>query len=369
MRSLPKISAEPTITIGLCPENEGRIIQTPDGLKLEGFKIGRGFHWTQKRTITLEGNLFSKNGILLLELPLERYITSVISSEMNPQACREFLKAHAIISRGWALGKVMHLHHAGGGQTKTDEQITTWTDTDAHHGFDVCPDDHCQRFQGFDITNEKTHEAVAATRGIVLTNHDGELTDARFSKCCGGRTEVFSTCWQDIYYPEMTSVADPYCDLSNLTKEERHKLLQNIMKDYDAATTDFFRWERIVSPNLINNRLIEIFNRDLGDIKEMSAVERGPSGRIKHLLITGTKGRLLLGKELAIRQALSSDCLYSSAFEIIRDNEAFILRGRGWGHGVGLCQIGAARMAHEGATYKEILNHYYPGAILTKFYE
>lgn len=370
--SILSINKEPDITVGICHEDECQIIHPTnpkERIRLEGVNIGIDFHWKQRRNISIEGRLTQYHGMLLLSLPLERYTTSVISSEMNPNSHIEFLKAHAIISRGWALGKIFKLHYSGGEQINLNDTISVWSDTHEHNGFDVCADDHCQRFQGFDIINKQASEAVKETRGVVLTSKDNRLVDARFSKCCGGQTEVFSTCWQEVDYPEMTSVIDPYCDLSQLSDDARNNLLKSIMKDYDATTTDFFSWERIVSSGLIQHRLIELFGRDLGIISSLEVVERGKSGRIKYLRITGSKGSLTLGKELAIRRVLSPDCLYSSAFDISEIEGGFLLRGRGWGHGVGLCQIGAARMAYEGKTHVEILQHYYPGAILTKLYE
>ncbi len=362
---------EPDITVGISTDSGFKIEHTPDGPVARGVRIGIGFHWERRRDFLLDGKIDTRGGSgLFVTLPIERYLESVISSEMNPSAPAEFLKAHAVISRSWALGKILHTHQAGdSGKIDRHDHIECWTDSEAHSGFDVCADDHCQRFQGFASVNSEATNAVRATRGLVLLNADGSLTDARFSKCCGGRTELFSTCWQNVDYPELPSVADPYCDLSDLSPEKRNRLLQSILTDYDAETPDFYSWTRTVSPRLIEARVLELFGRRLGSVTDIKVLRRGPSGRASLLRITGTDATLDLGKELAIRRVLATDCLYSSAFEITRDPEGpFILHGRGWGHGVGLCQTGAARMAADGHTFTSILNHYYPGASLKAIY-
>lgn len=224
-----------------------------------------------------------------------------------------------------------------------------------HGNYDVCADDHCQRYQGVTmVQGETARQAVDQTWGQVLT-YDGKICDTRFSKCCGGRSEIFSTCWEDKDYPYLQSVVDPYCDCEN------DEILKTVLNDYDLLTRDFHDWE----VRYTREELSELFRRrtgiDVGTVRELEPLERGVSGRIKRMRVTGTEDVAVIGKELAIRRALSESHLKSSAFDIVWEGDTLILRGHGWGHGVGLCQIGAAVMASKGFDYKEILKYYYAG--------
>ena len=302
--------------------------------------IGIDFHWEQKRTLKYAGGLkFIVEGDKVRAVNLvgmEDYLLSVISSEMKASASLDLLKAHAVISRSWLLARM--------------------EDHSAHDNFDVCSDDHCQRYQGLTMAaGESVRTAIDETWGQVL-RYRGALCDTRYAKCCGGRTELFSTCWEDIDYPYLQSVEDPWCDCEN------DEILAQVLNDYDQQTRDFHDWTVRYEPAELAALVRERTGIDFGEIQALESVERGPSGRIKYLRIVGTRRTEVLGKELKIRRALSPSHLKSSAFSVERDpGGAFVLRGRGWGHGVGLCQIGAAVMAARGFDYRQILQHYYPG--------
>lgn len=341
----------------------------------EGVRIGIDFHWDCDVSMRLAGTIEVAERAdgridLYNTLDTETYLRSVISSEMNPEAPQEFLKAHAIISRSWLMGKLSGRHASGNqpGEERPDE-VCRWVDTADHTGFDVCADDHCQRYQGENRLNEAACRAVDATAGIVLTDSQGEIADARFSKCCGGVSELFSTCWQDADYDYLQPVADPWCDLSRLSTAERDEILGRILVSYDRTTVDFHDWEARVSGSDISRRLKERYGADVGTVSALIADRRGPSGRIIRLKVSGDKGTFFVGKELEIRRLLSDSCLYSSWFDAEADGEGgFLLRGHGWGHGVGLCQIGAAMMSLAGKSHREILDFYYPGTSLTQLY-
>ena len=299
--------------------------------------IGIGFHWEQKVTRRFAGRLsFIVEGDKIRavnQIGEEDYLLSVISSEMRSTAPVELLKAHAIIARSWLRRNLR-----------------------SHGSFDVCADDHCQRYQGLDgATGSAVRDAIDQTWGQVLT-YDGQICDARYSKCCGGRTELFSTCWQGGDKPYLSSVEDPYCAKASA------ELLRRSLNDYDLPTTDYLEWEVRYSREELSALLAERTGKDFGTVRSLMPVEMGVSGRIKTLRIVGTKGSLTVGPELAVRRALSPSHLKSSAFTITWEGDTCILRGRGWGHGVGLCQIGAAEMAAEGKSCAEILSHYYTGS-------
>lgn len=349
-------------------------IEEDSTAKVERVEIGKQFHWRSRRPFILHGTVevSGEKGrqTLVNIIGIEDYLKSVISSEMNASAPIEFLKAHAIISRSWVIGKIYPLHLSGkSDKPKAADRISDWLDTADHKGFHVCADDHCQRYQGVAEVNEAVREAVDSTRGMVIADGSEGIIDARFSKCCGGSSERFSSCWQDVDYSYLEPVECEYCNPAHLGTERLSHLLPRILKSYDRATTDYFSWETIVSPQLVASRLKELYERSVGEIIDLVPIERGASGRIVYLKITGTEGELIIGKELAIRRILSRDCLYSSCFEISRTPAGdFLLSGRGWGHGVGLCQIGGAVMAEEGKTAAEIIYHYYPGTHLKKLY-
>ena len=302
--------------------------------------IGIDFHWEQKRTLKFAGGLkFIVEGDQVRAVNLvgmEDYLLSVISSEMKSSASPELLKAHAVISRSWLLARM--------------------EDHSAHECFDVCADDHCQRYQGLTMAvGDKVRKAIDETWGQVL-RYQGQLCDTRYAKCCGGKTELFSTCWEDIDYPYLQCVDDPWCDCEN------DEILSQVLNDYDQQTKDFHDWTVRYEPAELATLVRERTGIDFGEILALEDIERGPSGRIKYLRIVGSKRSEVIGKELKIRRALSPSHLKSSAFSVERDPAgAFVLRGRGWGHGVGLCQIGAAVMAARGHDYRQILQHYYPG--------
>lgn len=313
---------------------------------LKDVTIGIQFHWQRQEQQTFRGKLkfITENEKLTAVniISIEEYLKSVISSEMNSNASLEFLKSHAVISRSWAYARIYNYSH--------------------HDLYDVCADDHCQRYQGIQrIVNDNAIQAVFETTGEVLT-YDGEVCDTRYSKCCGGKTELFSTCWEDEDKPYLICKDDPFCD----THDSR--ILSQVLNKYDMETMDFHDWEVTYSQNELSEIIENKLHKNLGLITNLIPLEAGPSGRIKYLRIEGVNGSITIGKELEIRRALSTSHLKSSAFKVELSNDNFILKGQGWGHGVGLCQIGAAVMGEKGIPYNEILEFYYPHAILTKLY-
>ena len=346
---------------------------------LENQAIGVGFHWMQCCESTLPGCVtvlpemtevtdtdMGPFGISLVnKLDLETYLKAVVSSEMNPDAPFEFIKAHAVIARSWALGKILGTHLSDCmGKHNDKGMVIDWADTESHHGFHVCSDDHCQRYQGIGNLTPVVEEAVAETEGMYLADSESMPIDARFSKCCGGRTELFSTCWQDVDYPYLQSIEDPYCDLSGMSDRDRDRFLDKVLKDYDRDLGALHDWEVLTSTLRLRSNLKDMLNIDIGEITDRHPELTGPSGRIHRMRITGRDGEVTVGKELLIRRLLSTSTLYSSAFTITNDHGLLKLTGKGWGHGVGLCQIGAARMAALGHDFRSILSFYYPGAKL-----
>lgn len=371
---------------------------------LEDVTIGVNFHWERKEAQTFLGKLrfiVEDNNICAInELPVETYLTSVISSEMRATSSLELLKAHAVISRSWLLAQ-MEQRKAENNNVekqpsffKTDEEIVRWYDREDHKRFDVCADDHCQRYQGITkAANKHVVEAIQQTAGEILTSH-GEICDARYSKCCGGAVEEFQYCWENIKKPYLQALPDTLPDttpLPDLTDEAvarqwilsspdafcnttDQKVLSQVLNDFDQETTDFYRWSQTYSQAEVKQLLEEKLEVQFGDIIDLVPLSRGKSGRIYRLKIVGKERTLIIGKELEIRRALSKSHLYSSAFIVekadIKDGvpQKFIIKGAGWGHGVGLCQIGAAMMGKQGYPYEEILLHYYKGAEITKAY-
>ena len=340
---------------------------------LHDVTIGVNFHWERKETQVFCGTLRlvveAYKIVAINELPVERYLTSVISSEMSATASLEFLKAHAVISRSWLLAQMTKRRQMENGETsffsfiKKDDEMIRWYDREDHTIFDVCADDHCQRYQG--ITKQSSpavEQAIQATRGQILAYED-EICDTRFSKCCGGQTEEFQYCWEDTPKPYLVSFHDPYCNTS-----DKH-ILSQVLNDYDQATPDFYRWTVAYTQEELSELVNRKLKDDFGMITDLIPLERGKSGRIWKLKIVGTKKTFTIGKELEIRRALSETHLYSSAFEVEKEGDRFILHGSGWGHGVGLCQIGAAVMGEQGKTYDEILLFYYRNAIIKQLYE
>ena len=364
---------------------------------LHDVTIGIGFHWERNEEQTFPGQLkfIVEDGLVraINILPVEDYLTSVISSEMKPTATKEFLKAHAVISRSWVLAQLRSPYHKADAATPVTNdhilnRIIKWYDHDQHTLFDVCADDHCQRYQGRTrIISAAAQTAVQETFGQTLV-HEGHLCDARFSKCCGGVTEQFETCWQDEHKPYLVALRDSSINegaLPDLSIEENARewilsepksfcnsadanILSESLNGYDLETPDYYRW----TVEYTTAQVSDIFRRksglDIGDIVDLRPVKRGPSGRIYELEIEGTKQTVTIGKELEIRRTLSESHLFSSAFVVEKTQDGFILKGAGWGHGVGLCQIGAAVMAAKGYTYREILQHYYPETTLGRFY-
>ena len=371
---------------------------------LEDVTIGVNFHWERKEAQTFLGKLrfiVEDNNICAInELPVETYLTSVISSEMRATSSLELLKAHAVISRSWLLAQ-MEQRKAENNNVekqpsffKTNEEIVRWYDREDHKQFDVCADDHCQRYQGITkAANKHVVEAIQQTAGEILTSH-GEICDARYSKCCGGAVEEFQYCWENIKKPYLQALPDTLPDstpLPDLTDEAvarqwilsspdafcnttDQKVLSQVLNDFDQETTDFYRWSQTYSQAEVKQLLEEKLEVLFGDIIDLVPLSRGKSGRIYRLKIVGKERTLIIGKELEIRRALSKSHLYSSAFIVekadIKDGvpQKFIIKGAGWGHGVGLCQIGAAMMGKQGYRYEEILLHYYKGAKITKAY-
>ena len=357
--------------------------------------IGINFHWQQRETQSFRGSLQllpkPDNRLTVVNrVWLETYLTSVVCSEMKASSPQEFIKAHAIISRSWLLAQLATRDSADPvddqKQKDIEGELIRWTEREAHQDFDVCADDHCQRYQGTARINAPgVVAAIRQTRGEVLT-YDGRPCDARFSKNCGGIIEEYQTAWGNMAVPYLIALRDShgkdrsppalvndramraflqnpppaYCDCTD------RSVLRCVLNDYDLATDGFFRWQVRLpaseATRLVNQKLAT----DLGRLLNLEPVERGPSGRLKRLRLVGEQGSLVIGKELEIRRVLSDTHLYSSAFVVDVEGysqrpDAFLLTGAGWGHGVGLCQIGAAVMAHQGAGYREILEHYYPG--------
>ena len=350
---------------------------------LYGVTIGVDFHWERKVTQKFAGTLkFIVDGGKVTAVNIvgvEDYLLSVISSEMKASAGLEFLKAHAVISRSWVMAQVEHRQsHVSrtpepscpvSEPVEGAEEYIKWFDHDDHTLFDVCADDHCQRYQGLTMAvGDTVRKAVDQTWGLVLTS-EGKICDARFSKCCGGRMELFSTCWEDKDYPYLQPLPDTadcveggdvFCD----TKDE--KILSQVLNDYDLETRDFYRWRTEYSRTEVSDLVRRRSGMDFGTIRDLVPVERGPSGRLKRLKVVGDKKTMIIGKELIIRRWLSDSHLKSSAFEVHWDGDRLTLDGSGWGHGVGLCQIGAAVMAAKGYTFDRILLHYYPGSTLER---
>ena len=346
---------------------------------IEDVIIGVNFHWERKQTQTFLGTLrlvVEEDKICAInELPVEKYLESVISSEMSATASLELLKAHSVISRSWLLAQMERRQQMKGKEDgffsfiKKEDMLIRWYDREDHTIFDVCADDHCQRYQGItNAVNPHVMEAVKATRGQVLA-YEGEICDARFSKCCGGVTEEYKYCWENINKPYLASVQDPYCN----TRDKQ--ILSEVLNDYDQETVDFHDWLITYTQKELSELISENLKMDFGRIKNLEIVEKGKSGRISMLKIVGENKTFTIGKELEIRKALSKTHLYSSAFTVRTKGkdadgypQSFILNGKGWGHGVGLCQIGAAVMGAKGIAYTDILKYYYTGAVVEKAY-
>lgn len=365
--------------------------------------IGINFHWERQETQSFIGTLklvvYEGKITAINILPAEDYLTSVISSEMNATSSLEFLKAHAVVSRSWLLAQIEKRKAMSKKQgdffsfVKTDTEYIRWYDREDHTIFDVCADDHCQRYQGITkATNQSVAEAVKATRGQVLM-YKNSICDARFSKCCGGITEEFDTCWENKKYPYLTAVRDDKNDtvMPDLTIEEEadkwirstpdgfcnthdKHILSQILNNYDQETTNFYRWKVRYTQEELAELIRTNTKCDYGKIIDLIPVERGKSGRISKLKIVGTLKTLIIGKELEIRRTLSDTHLFSSAFVVDKGPQQddvpawFELTGAGWGHGVGLCQIGAAVMGEKGYNYNDILLHYYKDADIRKLY-
>ncbi len=363
---------------------------------LHNVTIGIGFHWERQEVQKFAGALkiIVANGLLTAVnvVGVEDYLLSVISSEMRATSSIEFLKAHAVISRSWVMAQIrssgekamqifpeeiidvpslmtyLDLSHSKDSVSNELEYIK-WYDHEDHSDFDVCADDHCQRYQGLTrALGENVKHAIDSTWGQVL-QYEGELCDTRFSKCCGGHMEKFSTSWEDKDYPYLQALPDtpnhvegeiPFCNTSD------PEILSQVLNNYDQETTDFYEWEQVYVNDYLSELIEKKTGHKLGRLLKFEVLDRGESGRIFKLKIIGENKTLVVGKELEIRRILSESHLKSSAFEVELKGDKVVLKGRGWGHGVGLCQIGAAVMASKGYSYEEILEHYYPGSKLTK---
>lgn len=384
---------------------------TSSFFELQDVTIGINFHWERKEVQRFKGELkiiVEDDRLTAINIiPIEDYLTSVISSEMSATASLELLKAHAVISRSWLLNKlkvangklkvIMHPDNTANFELSTlPSQLIKWYDHEAHKNFDVCADDHCQRYQGITRTSTpQAIEAVFATRGEVLM-YEEEICDARFSKCCGGAFEEFQNCWENVKHPYLIGQRDSKTEtrLPDLTKEaeadkwirtspaafcntHNKQVLSQVLNNYDQETTDFYRWRVCYSQQELSELIHKRSGIEFGKIIDLIPVERGTSGRLVRLKIVGTLRTLIIGKELEIRRTLSSSHLYSSAFVVDKEYKEdekeipsrFILTGSGRGHGVGLCQIGAAVMGEQGYKYKEILSHYYPGSAIEQQYK
>ncbi len=373
--------------------------------ELKDVTIGVNFHWEQNENQKFPGALkliVEDEKITAVNiLPVENYLISVISSEMSATSSLDLLKAHAIISRSWLIAQIEKQENLTASPadyvsiTETDDEYIRWYDREDHKNFHVCADDHCQRYQGTTRShNPNVVRAVKETSGVILS-HKGVVCDARFSKSCGGITELFGNCWEPVNHPYLTAVIDhpvvPAGFDMDLTKEENavkwinanpeafcntddKEVLTQVLNEYDWTAKDFYRWTVEYSQQQLADLLLRRSGRYFGEIIDLVPVERGTSGRLIRLKIIGTKKTLTVGKELEIRRWLSESHLYSSAFTVERVDvqdvipRKFVLHGAGWGHGVGLCQIGAAVMGHKGYRYDEILLHYYKNAVLEKRY-
>lgn len=378
---------------------------TADQFEIENVVIGIDFHWEQKENQKFQGALKLKaleDKIQVINiLPIENYLYSVISSEMSADCSLNLLKAHTIISRSWLLAqmdKQKEIKQKNKTYTHTSEntgEYIRWYDREDHKLFHVCADDHCQRYQGVTRAhNPNVIQAVQETLAEVLM-YKGTICDARFSKSCGGISELFENCWEEAEHPYLQRVVDnkefPQGFELDLTIEENartfingnpeafcnttdEKILSQVLNDYDLSAKDFYRWKVEYSQKELAALIKEKSKRDFGDIIDLIPLQRGTSGRLVKLKVVGSKMSLTIGKELEIRRWLSKSHLYSSAFTITRETvengipQKFILNGAGWGHGVGLCQIGAAVMGEKGYNYKEILMHYFKGAVIEKGY-
>lgn len=361
--------------------------------------IGINFHWERKEDQEFQGALkliVENNMITAINIiKVEDYLTSVISSEMSATASLELLKAHAVISRSWLLAQIEKNKEIVASKeqyttfTETENERIRWYDREDHTNFDVCADDHCQRYQGITRTFsniEVVKKAINETRGQVLKS-ENKICDARFSKCCGGIAEEFQNCWEDIKFPYLVKLRDDdkTQDIPDLTQESESvkwiqtrpsafcntkdkKILEQVLNNYDQETTDFYRWQVVYSQKELSELAYKRSGIDFGAIEELIPVERGTSGRLIKLKIVGSKKTMTIGKELEIRRTLSTSHLYSSAFIVDKKDDKFILTGAGWGHGVGLCQIGAAVMGEKGYSYDKILLHYYIDATIENLY-
>lgn len=370
---------------------------------LKKVKIGIGFHWEQEEDQEFQGSLRlqAENGKIraVNVIGLENYLQSVISSEMSAMNDLNLLKAHAIVSRSWLLAQIQNSKNNeidcfdfSEEKSRNDSaliEVVKWYDREDHDTFDVCADDHCQRYQGITkAVSHNAHQAVTETHGQVLMYNE-EICDARFSKCCGGITEKFGNVWQPLEVPYLTSVVDSFnapmlpSDLEEFIESSPQAfcntndaaILSQVLIDYDQKTTDFFRWEKTYTQKELSALLEKKSGIHFGHILDLVPLQRGPSGRIIRLKIIGEEQQLIVGKELEIRKWLAESHLYSSAFVVEKLFESdqvipsgFILRGAGWGHGVGMCQIGAAVMSHQGYNSTDILSHYFQSATLNKIY-
>ncbi|MGA3245284.1 MAG: SpoIID/LytB domain-containing protein [Bacteroidota bacterium] len=369
---------------------------------LKDVTIGISFHWERKEDQTFEGALrllAAPDGTITVinEISVEGYLQSVISSEMSAEAPLELLKAHAITSRSWLVAMLerqqrgKNLGAPAQRSKETDSEIVRWYDREDHTLFDVCADDHCQRYQGITkIISGKAREAIDATRGSFLV-YENEICDARFYKSCGGLSDLFENVWEEAKVPYLQSVSDWEHSYPPVVSEEQARewilsspdaycnttdgdILRQILPSFDQETTDFFRWKVEYPRQELERIVARKSGIDFGTIMDLVPLQRGPSGRIIRLKIVGTNKVLVVGKELEVRRWLSNSHLYSSAFVVdtMRDHggvpSMFVLRGAGWGHGVGLCQIGAAVMAARGKKAEEIVLHYFPGAHLQRLY-
>ena len=375
-----------------------------DSFELVGVTIGVNFHWERKENQSFRGALciIVEHGALcpVNILSVEDYLLSVISSEMSATASLELLKAHAVISRSWLLAQMDKSKRLAESEekycacTQTEDELVRWYDREDHFNFDVCADDHCQRYQGITrASTQKVRDAIKATWGEVLT-YEGELCDARFSKSCGGVYEEFENCWEPRHYDYLVGRHDGEDEMNfpDLTVEENARewilnapvaycntndkqILSQVLNNYDQETTDFYRWKVEYTQDELSKLIKERSGVDYGTILDLEPIARGTSARLYRLKIVGDKKTQIIGKELEIRRTLSPSHLYSSAFVVEKQDidangvpQKFILHGAGWGHGVGLCQIGAAVMGEKGYNYKEILLHYFINASIDKLY-
>ncbi len=325
---------------------------------LHDIPIGRGFHWERHERLSYRGelHLFASRGdglTAMNRIPLETYIRSTVFSEMGPDLPDAFLAAQAVAARSTVLATA-NRHHRG-------------------EGFHLCNDDHCQCYQGVLREPQVISPALGETEGEILVSN-GRPVDARYAKCCGGVSETYEAVWGGEGHPYFISRPCGEFETADLTQEQN---MQEFLSQRAPAFCNdelhayperwreesYFRWQREYNASELQTLIEAKVGIEVGTVRELRPIKRGASGRILILEIVGSKQTLRIYRELEIRRVLFLSHLPSSCFIVETEGKGpdkFRLIGAGWGHGVGLCQLGAAAMAHKGRSKQRILEHYYP---------